>query len=206
MNIKVENNVPNIKVTVNKNENGEITILLAEESKKIKLGEVECGKVVKIGEREFIVLGHSADTTAVLVKDSVKEMRFGGAGYWRDSLVRRYCNNVFLNELACAIGERNIVKHTVRMIADDGTGKGQVCEDKISLLTTDLFRRYREYIPFSDECWWTATRVTYNKGTGINTYMVKYVNYGGILNWAGDGSSLGVHPYCILKSSVLVEC
>lgn len=203
MNIQVENNVQNVKVAVNEDQDGNISIVLTEE-KRLTLGDVERGKVVKIGNREFYVLGHGEETTAVLAKDAVKSMEFGGDGDWRDSDVRKFCNDEFYKELADAVGAENIFKHTVKLVADDGTGKGLVCKDDVSILTTELYRRYREYLPAMDSSWWTATRVTHDKDTGY-ARDVCYVRSSGILDWRDCGYCLGVRPFCILNSSILVS-
>lgn len=165
MNINIQNNIPNVDVTLNKSADGSVSILLTEK-KVLTLGDIKCGEITKLGGREFYVLGHGAETTAVLVKDSVKRMSFGGNGDWRKSDVRSYCNGDFYKELAAAIGAENIVQHTVKLVADDGTGKGISCKDNVSILTTELYRRYREYLPAMDEPWWTATRVTHDDDTG----------------------------------------
>lgn len=203
MNIQVKNNTQNVNVTVSEGRDGEVSIILTQKS-CLTLGEVECGKVVKIGDREFYVLGHSKDTTAVLTKDAVKSMEFGGDGDWRDSKVRRFCNGEFYKELADAVGAENIVKHTVKLTADDGTGKDLVCQDNISILTTDLYRRYREYLPAMGNWWWTATRLTHDNGTGY-ARGVCCVDSNGILSWTDCDCCYGVRPFCILNSSILVS-
>ena len=133
MNINIQNNIPNVDVTLNKSADGSVSILLTEK-KVLTLGDIKCGEITKMGGREFYVLGHGAETTAVLVKDSVKRMSFGGNGDWRKSDVRSYCNGDFYKELAAAIGAENIVQHTVKLVADDGTGKGISATESICLL------------------------------------------------------------------------
>lgn len=203
MNIKIENNTKNIKVVVNQTSNKSISIILTEEN-RLKLGDVKCGKIIKLGDREFYVLGHGKDTTAVLTKDAVKYMEFGGDGDWCNSDVRKFCNGELYNELAAAVGAENIFKHTVRLTADDGTGKGLVCRNNISILTTDLYRRYREYLPVMDRSWWTATRVTYDKENRYARHVC-YVCSGGILGWRACDCRRDVRPFCILNSSILVS-
>lgn len=203
MKIKVINNVPNIKVTVNQSEDGSFAILLAEDN-KTTLGSVKPGSVVKLGNREYIVLGHGTETTAIIAKDFVKEMRFGDTGDYVTSDVREFCNGEFLNELAAAVGMDNIVEHTVNLVADDGTGKGKTCKDKVSILTTENYRRYREFLKAYGDWWWTATRVTYEDEDyarcvcGVSSY--------GFLIWRGCAGCNGVRPFCILNSSVLISC
>lgn len=204
MEIKVINNVPNIKVTVNQSKDGSFAILLAEDNKKkITLGSVKSGSVVKLGNREYIVLGHGAETTAVIAKDFVKEMRFGDTGDYATSNVREFCNGEFLNELAAAVGMDNIVEHTVNLVADDGTGKGKTCKDKVSILTTENYRRYREFLKAYGDWWWTATRVSYD-----NDYArcVCCVDSSGVLSWDDCDYCYGVRPFCVLNSSVLISC
>lgn len=206
MQIEINNNlsIPNIKVAVERTEGGKLVINLNEES-KVALGNVTPGSTVKIGNREFIVLGHGAETTAVITKEFTKEMVFDeNSGDWRTSKVREYCNGEFYNELAAVIGKENIVKHTVNLVADDGTGKGITCKDDVSLLTTELYRRYREYLPAYGNWWWTATRVSHDDSLGYARSVCCVYSYG-ILNWSGCGRCSGVRPFCILNSSILVS-
>lgn len=201
MKINVINNVPNIKVTVNQSEKG-FAILVAEENKK-KLGDMKPGSVVKLGEREYIVLGHGAETTAVITKEFATEMAFGSNNDYRKSDVRSYCNGKFYKELAKAVGAENIVQHTVKLTADDGTNKGVICKDNVSILTTELYRRYREYLPAYGNWWWTATPV--NSDDSDYARNVCCVRSNGILSWRDCGYCVGVRPFCILNSSILIS-
>lgn len=202
MEIKVINNVPNVKVTVNKSEDGGFAVLLAEDV-RTTLGSAEPGSVVKLGNREYIVLGHAAETTAIIAKDFVKEMVFGQSGDYAISDVRKFCNGEFYNELAAAVGADNIIEHTVNLRADDGTGKGKVCKDKVSILTAENYRRYREFLKAYGDWWWTATRVTYDDEDYAR--CVCYVDSSGILDWVDCGCCGGVRPFCILNSSVSIS-
>lgn len=201
MKIKVINNVPNIRVTANQSEDGGFTIMLAEDN-KVTLGSVEPGSIVKLGSREYIVLDHDAETTAIITKDFVEQMRFGDTGDYANSAVREFCNGKFLNELSSVVGMDNIVDHTVNLMADDGTGKGKTCKDKVSVLTTENYRRYREFLKVYGDWWWTATRLTYDDEDYART--VCYVNSYGILDWFDCDCCNGVRPFCILNSSVLI--
>ena len=202
MDIRVENNVPGIKVTINKSDDGSFAVLLAED-RKASIGDLPCGSVVKLGNREFVILEHSKDTTAVITKDFAKSMCFGEDGNYINSKVRSYCNDAFYKELSGAVGAENIIPHTITLVADDGTGKSVSCKDNISILTTELYRRYREYLPAFGNWWWLATRVSHD----VSDYArgVCYVDSDGVLGWSGCDCSRGVRPFCILKSSTLVS-
>ena len=202
MKIDIQNNIPGVKVSVNKNADGSFTILLAEMARKT-LGSVKPGETVTIGDREYIVLRHGEETTAIVTKEPTKAMAFGGDGNYAKSNVRTYCNGEFYEELCKAVGKHNIIPHTVNLVSDDGSNKGAGVTDNISILTNDLYRRYREFLPAVGATCWTASRVT----TLDKDYAryVCFVSSDGILDWGGCVFPYGVRPYCILNSSILVS-
>ena len=202
MNIEVQNNVPGVKVSVNQNEDGTFAILLAEMAGKT-LGSVKPGDTVTIGEREYIVLNHEKGTTTIVAKKPTKSMAFGKDGNYINSDVRKYCIGEFYEELCKVVGKHNIIPHTVNLVSDDGSHKGTLIKDYVSILTCDLYRRYRELLPAIGSSCWTATRVT-----TLDKDYARYVcivNSGGVLDWNDCGFSGGVCPFCILNSSVLVS-
>ena len=202
MKIEFQNNIPGMNVSVNKNADGSFTILLAEMASKT-LGSVKPGDTVTIGEREYIVLRHGEETTAIIAKNPTKFMAFSKDGNYAKSDVRAYCNGEFYNELCKAAGKYNIIPHTVALVADDGSNKGAGVTDNVSILTCDLYRRYREFLPAIGSPCWTATRVT----TLDKNYAsdVCFVSSRGILSSSDCSLFFGVRPFCILNSSVLVS-
>ena len=182
--------------------NNNITIKIIDEKKKM-LSDVKVGSTIIIGKREYVVLEHSADTTAVIAKKPVKFMAFGKDGDYTKSDVRTYCNGEFYKELCKAVGRKNIIPHTVNLVSDDGSNKGASVKDNVSILTTDLYRRYRELLPATGSFCWTATRIT----TLNNGYArdVCCVYSKGVLGWGACNDSGGVRPFCILNSSLMVD-
>ena len=167
------------------------------------LGSVKPGDAVTIGDREYIVLGHEKGITAVVAKKPTKFMAFGEDGDYTKSDVRKYCNGDFYKELCKAVGEYNVLPHTVDLISDDGSNKGASVTDYISILTCDLYRRYREFLPAIGSSCWTATRITTLDMSYAHSVCV--VNSDGVLGWGGCDCSRDVRPYCVLNSSVLVS-
>ena len=202
MKIEVQNNIPGVNVSVNQNADGSFTILLAEMASNT-LGSVKPGDTVTIGEREYIVLDHEKGITAVVTKKPTKFMAFGKDGNYARSDVRAYCNGEFYEELCKAVGKHNIIPHTVNLVSDDGSHKGTLIKDNVSILTCDLYRRYRELLPAIGSPCWTATRVT----TLDKNYAsdVCFVSSRGILSLGDCSLYFGVCPFCILNSSVLVS-
>lgn len=201
MKINVINNIPKVRVICNENNDGSYTITLKED-KRFCLGEAELGSIVKIGNRKYIVLDHSKDTTAIIAKKFTTKMEFGQSGDYLTSDVREYCNGRFYNELVATVGAENIVKHTVKLVAGDGTGNGKTCSDNVSVITTENYCRYRGFLKAYGDWWWTATRVTYDDENYARNVCCVYSV--GILNGSDCDCCNGVRPFCILKSSILV--
>lgn len=200
MEINVTNNLPyDVEVRTVQTFDGSVTIIISEAKSRI-LGDVKPGEVVKVGKREYIVLGHGAETTAVITKDIVKDMKFGETGDYSKSYVREFCNGEFYKELAKAVGKNNIVPHRVNLACDDGANKGATCKDNVSIITAENYRRYREYLPIPNKSYWLVT--------GVTTFDETFAHYvcsvcsDGILRWNDCGYSHGVRPFCILNSSV----
>ena len=195
MEIKIVNNIAGAKISMDKAADN--TVVITVEEQTIRLGDVKPGTTVKIGGREYIVLDHSKDTTAVITKDFWKDMEFGDSGNYAESAVRNALNNEFLSEVSSAVGVESIIEHEVDLLAEDGTNEGSSCRDKVSLLTVDLYRRYRKFLPAYGSWWWTATPYSTEFPRGVC-----YVSGDGALSWHGCSCSGGVRPFLILDSSV----
>ena len=162
------------------------------------LGSVECGSAILIGDRSYIVLEHRDDgTTAVITKDFWKCMEFGDSGDYAESAVRNALNTEFYNEVSSEIGDENIITHEVDTTRYRNDGIHSSCRDKVSLLTVDLYRRYRKFLPAYGSWWWTATPYSTEFPRGVC-----YVSGDGALGWDYCVCSNGVRPFLILDSSI----
>lgn len=202
MKINVFSFVPGVKVNVSQPGPEDIDVTIVKESQR-RLGEAKPGDEVEIGGRKYIVLEHLEHFTAVISADFVTTMKFGESGDYRESAVRKFLNREFLKELADAVGAENIPYHDVNLMADDGTGKDISCRDYVSLLTTDRYRKYREFLPGCGKWWWLATRVSaalkdYSRG-------VCCVDSGGTLSWDDCDYGSGVRPFFFLNSSIFIS-
>lgn len=173
---------------------------------RVVLKDIEVGETFKVGNLEFIVLEHNEETTAVIFKDFWKTARFDVSfNDYKESEIRNDLNNTFYNELSGAIGVDNIVKHTVDLTSDDGRFDYKHCEDNISLLTCDLYRKYVYVLAKHNpkKWWWLAT--AYSTKSNDYELSVRCVDYIGTLGGYVCDRIVGVRPFCILKSSIFVS-
>ena len=203
MKIKITNQIDGAEAKIINHDDETVEIVLSKQVSN-PIGTIARGQTVKIGDREYIVLDHSEETTAVISKDIIKTMSFGSDNDYSGSKVNNYLNCEYLKELAKEVGMDNIIEHSVRLIADDGTGKSKNMRCKVSLITTENYRRYREFLPACGNSWWTATPVSNDSSIGYSR-GVCFVSSSGVLLWGVCGYESGVRPFCILKSSVLVS-
>lgn len=176
---------------------------LTQEKLTIPLRKVDPGATVKIGDMEFIVLKQQVvETAAYLVsKNPVGIMEYDEmSANYEKSHVREYCNTNIFSSLSAIIGKDNIYLHTVRLRAEDGTGRNKEVRDLISIPTTDMFREYRDYFEFPTQWFWTATQFSLD-----NDSRVCFVNSDGTIDWSSIQSSGAVRPVCFVNANIEVE-
>lgn len=171
----------------------------------VKLADVPVGETFKIGGREFIVLEHSGDTTAVILKNLLPDQKFGASNNYDGSNADKTCNKL-AEEIEEAVGKGNLCVHTVDLTADDGLKCYGSIRRKASLLTTQKYRRFvytlDKHKP--DGWWWLAT--AFSTAVHGHTSAVKCVAPSGyVLNICFNYDYIGVRPFCILKSNIFVS-
>ena len=107
---------------------------------KVSLEKIAVGETFKLGEYEFIVLEHSDDTTAVILKDLLfYSEEFGKNNNYNGSNVDRLCIE-FGEKIKSLVGEGNLVEHTVDLTSDDGLKDCGTVKRFMSLITCDMYR------------------------------------------------------------------
>lgn len=172
---------------------------------QVKLKDIPVGEPFKIGNYEFVVLEHSKETAAVIMRELLhKEQQFGKNNNFENSYVDEICGK-FGKEIADIIGESNLIEHTVDLTSDDGLKDYGSIKRKMSLLTANLYRRYVETLDKHkiDAWWWLCT--AYSTPTHEHTSWVKCVSPDGYFNCDYYCNDSGVRPFCILNSNIFVS-
>ena len=175
-------------------------------SKLVKLSEFKPGEIVRIGRYEFIVLEQSGDTTAVIMKDLLKErVTFGKNNNYDGSNVDDICNK-FAKTMIKAVGDDNVIEFTVDLTSDDGLKDYGKIKRKAALLTCELYRRYvyilDKFKP--DKWWWLAT--AYSTPSHDNTRWAKCVSPDGYFDCFDYNYYYGVRPVLTFVSDISVSC
>lgn len=119
---------------------------------------------------------------------------------WRKSELREYLNNDFFDALGENIGKKYILPFHRDLMSLDGQIEYGTCADKVSLLTVDEYRKYRDLIPNTDYWWWLISPWS----TPCNDYetSVTVVSSSGLIINGGCFGNCGVRPFCIFSSEI----
>lgn len=138
----------------------------------------------------------------ICLADSIEDMKFDSdSNNWENSDLRDYLNEGFLEKIAAEIGLENIVPFERDLLSLDGQTEYGKCEDKVSLLTVDEYRKYRNLIPNTKDYWWWLVSPW---STPCNDYKraVAVVSSAGNISGNNCVSNDGVRPVCIFSSSI----
>lgn len=172
------------------------------EYKKQHMEKPEIGKTVEIAGMEWMILDKTEKGYfAVLNGFDGKERTFDSdSNNWISSKLREELNTKFLKKIVDELGEDAVIGFDRDLLSMDGQTEYGHCEDKISLLTVDEYRKYRKLLPNMPKWWWLITPWS----TPVNDYnstLAVVAPSGGVFS---DFCSFcfGVRPVCIFSSSI----
>lgn len=119
---------------------------------------------------------------------------------WQASNLRNYLNTKFYEKLSEAIGTENIIPFERNLLSLDGQTEYGICEDKVSIISLDEYRKYRALIPNEEYWWWTITPDS-TKCNG-DTRWLRVVCPSGYISNDVYYLSRGVRPLCIFASAI----
>lgn len=172
------------------------------EYKKQHMEKPGIGKTVEIAGMEWMILDKTEKGYfSVLNGLDGKERAFDSdSNNWISSKLREELNTKFLKKIEDELGEDAVIGFDRDLLSLDGQTEYGHCEDKISLLTVDEYRKYRKLLPNMPKWWWLITPWS----TPVNDYnstLTVGSPSGVIRNYCCCFSS-GVRPVCIFSSSI----
>lgn len=179
----------------------EVSILKSEKSvSKIPSG-LKIGDTFKIAGLDWKIIDITDKGYSCLCEILEKEMKFDDSSNdWKSSGLRKYLNGDFFKKISDEVGEENIAKFERNLLSLDGQTEYEKCEDSVSLLTVDEYRKYRSLIPNEENWWWLIT--PWSTPCNDYEYAVAVVASSGGIDGRYCGFSLGVRPFCIFSSSI----
>lgn len=179
----------------------DVAILKAEKSvSKIPSG-LKIGDTFKIAGLDWKIIDITDKGYSCLCEILEEDMKFDDSSNdWKSSGLREYLNGDFLKKISDEVGEANIVKFERDLLSLDGQTEYEKCEDSVSLLTVDEYRKYRSLIPNEKKWWWLIT--PWSTPCNDYEYPVAVVASSGNVGCGDCRSSNGVRPFCIFSSLI----
>lgn len=179
----------------------DVAILKSEKSvSKIPSG-LKIGDTFKIAGLDWKIIDITDKGYSCLCEILEEEMKFDDSSNdWKSSGLRKYLNGEFLKKISDEVGEENIVKFERDLLSLDGQTEYEKCEDSVSLLTVDEYRKYRSLIPNDEKWWWLIT--PWSTPCNDYKYPVTVVASSGNVGNGGYNFGGGVRPFCIFSSSI----
>lgn len=179
----------------------EVAILKEEKSvSKIPAG-LKIGDTFKIAGLDWKIIDITDKGYSCLCEILEEEMKFDDSSNdWRSSGLREYLNGDFLKKISDEVGEENIVKFERDLLSLDGQTEYEKCEDSVSLLTVDEYRKHRSLIPNEKKWWWLVT--PWSTPCNDYEYPVTVVASSGSVDYRYYYGYGGVRPFCIFSSSI----
>lgn len=170
------------------------------ELKGEKFRGLKIGDTFELAELTWKILDRT-DKGIVCLAERIKDsFNFGLNNDWKESSLRKYLNKDFYENLVDEIGEDHVVTFERDLISLDGQKEYGKCEDKVSIISLDEYRKYRELIPNAEYWWWTLTPDS-TKCNG-DTSWIRIVSPSGRIRRNICIRSFGVRPLCIFSSSL----
>lgn len=182
----------------------EVKILKKEKAIKVIKKQLGIGDIFELAGVEWKILDITKDGYKCLAENlSNKKMFDKDTNDWKSSSLRKYLNNEFYQKLVDEIGEENIVTFERNLLSKDGQTEYGICNDKVSLLNIDEYRKYRNLIPNTDNYWWW-TITPDSTPCNNDSQWVTVVSPSGNVYYSScyDGSGEGVRPFCIFSSLI----
>ena len=158
------------------------------------------GAIVEIGGRKWKVLDQT-EKGVVCICENIGDRKFDRrSNNYANSDIRKYLNTEVLKELEVAVGAENIIPFERDLISLCGLKEYDTCEDKVSLISVDEYRKYREFLPRTGEWWWTLTPDSV-ESNGDESW-VNIVSPSGDISYDFCYYDRVVRPVCIFSSSI----
>lgn len=174
----------------------------AYEQLKEKYQKPEIGKTIEVAGIKWLVLD-KLEKGYLVISDEFygKSREFDtDCNNWDSSDLRQELNTELRRKIEEAVGEGGLLKFTRDLLSMDGQTEYGSCEDYVSLISVDEYRKYRKLLPNTGEWWWTLTP----DSTKCNddTSYIRVVSPSGYFGGCCYGDGSGVRPVCIFSSSI----
>lgn len=169
-----------------------------EETSAVTVTMPAAGEHFTRGGIEFVALGMEQGGLLAVTSERLEdEMAYDTScsNDWRKSSLRKYLNEEFIKNFESG----DLLPFVSDLTSDDGMTDYGTSEDFVVLLSDNLYRKYRKYVPQYDTWVWTITPWSCAPGYA---YSERIVDTSGALYDSHANNGYGVAPACIFNPAI----
>lgn len=122
---------------------------------------------------------------------------FGDTNNYKTSIIREWLNNGELLKELKQIYKDKLLPLSLDLTSMDGLKHyGKINEDYLSLMDLNIYRKYREYIPTTENFWLATSDST---GFGRRDDLVRYIDSNGSIKEDFCDNIQGVRPFFMIR-------
>ena len=147
---------------------------------------------------KFIALGEEQGGVLAIVSELLEDempLDESNKNDWRTSSLRKYLNGEYLEQF----NRGDLLPFVSDLTSDDGMKDYGTAEDYVFLLSCDLYRKYRGFVPRFNNWWWTLTPWTCSPSIASGA---RIVGSDGTLDGSGAYYGGGVAPACLFNPKI----
>lgn len=204
--MKITNEQKELLTTIMENKENLEELLRIASMKKKQVKDLQMKESISVADISWSKFAEDSEGNAYMLADeNIYDMEFGDNNDWRESPIKKRLNEKLYQKVVAELGTNALLTIQSDLFSHDGLRDYGICEDKISLLTYDMYRNNRENIKGIDSWYWLATPDSTPSGYGAS--CVRCVRSDGCVDCIDcDWNGRGVRPFFILKSNIFVSC
>lgn len=147
---------------------------------------------------KFTALGEQQGGVLAIVSELLEDempLDESNKNDWRTSSLRKYLNGEYLEQF----NRGDLLPFVSDLTSDDSMKDYGTAEDYVFLLSCDLYRKYRGFVPRFNNWWWTLTPRTCSPS---RAHHARIVFSDGTLDHYSAYFGLGVAPACLFNPKI----
>lgn len=202
----ITNEQKELLTTIMENKENLEELLRISSIKKKQVKDLQMKESISVADISWSKFAEDSEGNAYMLADeNIYDMGFGENNDWRESPIKKRLNEELYQKVVAELGTNALLIIQSDLFSHDGLRDYGICEDKISLLTYDMYRNNRDNIKGIDSWYWLATPDSTPSGYGASCVQCVYAD-GGVVYRDCRWNVWGVRPFFILKSNIFVSC
>ncbi len=139
--MKITNEQKELLTTIMENKENLEELLRIASMKKKQVKDLQMKESISVADISWSKFAEDSEGNAYMLADeNIYDMEFGDNNDWRESPIKKRLNEKLYQKVVAELGTNALLTIQSDLFSHDGLRDYGICEDKISLLTYDMYR------------------------------------------------------------------